>query len=769
MRVVCEIGRGRFGVVYKAWWMKDTPRLVALKILTVAGDMEVHRFDREISVLQRIESPHIVKCLHAGESAGSHYFVMDYVRGTHLDEFLRTRTTGLPEKLRVFQRVCSAVADAHATGVIHRDLKPRNILVDDAGAPHILDFGICSVYQGVGTSMAVDTITQHGDVIGTLKYMSPEQAWGGVAGPIDARSDIWSLGIMLYEIATGGKYPYPLKGTAEKSLQEVLLDDIRRKLPRPPNLEGVPDGREIETLIERCLMWEATQRIPSVRDLARDVRLYLAGERIQTRRMGLGYRVKRLAIGAAARSRWSFAAAFVAFVAVLLWGSAHLFNVGWFESDMASTHSDTAPTTPIWSKPIEGIVIVGLGDDSIPAIQTLAAAEGLTAITDNVTTWRGLHAHTLRRLATAHPSAIVWDYYFRSPQQADEEFASAIRDVETAGIPVVLAAKAYDVRGMPDLSSALRERLGTTLRHGAIVARDMVHCPGEFVVAIKTGTEKTIPSLALVATAAVRHPETYLKVDWDSRRDWVRLMYEFEPGAYHRDVEHLRPTSTIGVIDDLTLVSSGDTLATVTVKLHEPQTWLARSISYQELLSLEPTVMEKQVRGRIVLFGDLRHRRDGFQPDRHSVRFGTRIVPDVPGCYLLADAITGLLAQRYQRAAFPPGFAGFLAMLLLGTLGCTAAIRLAHATPLFTQPWRAAVWCAIVALTAGSYTTMLAADTFVSVAAGMSGVAFLLPFAGMLWVEMARNRHRILDHNRQVIEGFGLDSAGTLTVSPTRD
>ncbi len=152
LRVVCEIGRGRFGIVYKAWWLKDTPRLVALKILTVAGDMEVHRFDREIAVLRRIESPRIVKCLHAGESAGAHYFVMDYVRGTHLDEFLGTHTSSLSEKLKVFERVCSAVADAHASGVIHRDLKPRNILVDDTGEPHILDFGICSVHKGVGTS-----------------------------------------------------------------------------------------------------------------------------------------------------------------------------------------------------------------------------------------------------------------------------------------------------------------------------------------------------------------------------------------------------------------------------------------------------------------------------------------------------------------------------------------------------------------------------------------------------------------------------------------
>ena len=125
--VVKEIGRGRFGAVYKAWWLKDKPRTVALKILTCPGEMEKSRFDREIAVLTKLDSPWIVKCLDSGKTGDALYYVMDLVEGVHLDEYLEssTCTVTLKGKLTVFQRVCRAVADAHAKGVVHRDLKPR--------------------------------------------------------------------------------------------------------------------------------------------------------------------------------------------------------------------------------------------------------------------------------------------------------------------------------------------------------------------------------------------------------------------------------------------------------------------------------------------------------------------------------------------------------------------------------------------------------------------------------------------------------------------
>ncbi len=133
--IIKEIGRGRFGVVYKAWSLSGEPRIVALKVLSCPGEMEQSRFDREIAVLKKIDSPWITKCLASGKTGESMYYTMDFVEGMHLDQHLAKSAADLNGKLAVFTRVCRAVADAHAQGVIHRDLKPRNILIDAEGQP----------------------------------------------------------------------------------------------------------------------------------------------------------------------------------------------------------------------------------------------------------------------------------------------------------------------------------------------------------------------------------------------------------------------------------------------------------------------------------------------------------------------------------------------------------------------------------------------------------------------------------------------------------
>ena len=236
-RFVKEIGRGRFGVVYKAWWTCGRPRIVALKLLSCPSEMERSRFNREVAVLKKLDCPSIVKCLDSGTVGEAVYYVMDLVDGVHLDEYIKESTHNLAEKLTVFADVCRAVASAHAMGVVHRDLKPRNILIDARGKPHVLDFGICSVDRLEWSTAAQQTITHPGDLIGTLRYMSPEQAWGGAAGVIDERSDIWALGIMLCEIVTEGDYPYSLEPMPDKSIHEALLERIRKELPKLPKLQ----------------------------------------------------------------------------------------------------------------------------------------------------------------------------------------------------------------------------------------------------------------------------------------------------------------------------------------------------------------------------------------------------------------------------------------------------------------------------------------------------------------------------------------------------
>jgi len=557
--VVKEIGRGRFGVVYKAWSLKGRPHVVALKVLTSHGEMEEHRFDREISVLKKIDSPWIVKCHDSGTLGDARYYVMDLVEGVHLDEYLTKSELDLHGKLVIFQRVCRAVADAHTKGVIHRDLKPRNILIDKDGQPHILDFGICSLDSMDGSSQGQTTITQAGDVIGTLKYMSPEQAWGGVTRSIDERSDVWALGVMLYEIVTEGRYPYSLEPTPDRSAHEALLERIRRELPRLPRLDHIPRGRDLEVLLERCLAWEPEQRIESARKLAVDLGSYCRGRRIKTKPLRVSYRLRRLAIGAAVGMRWIFPITFVATMGVILWIAIWVGNVGWSVTghDYQSSVQAVLPAAAL-GEAGDAFLIVGVSDDTVDAVVQFATDNGIEGVTSRVPTWRAIHGHLMERLARHRPTAVVWDYYFRTPRSGDAKFVAGSEALEEAGVPVMVASLSYEEDGSPDLSPAIVEAFGDRLRHGAIGARDMVERPGEFVLAAKRGDRVILPSLALRTLAAVLHPDTQIDVDWVGRQERLHLLYEIEPGAYLRERDRIELSRVFEVLEAKPPMRAGD-------------------------------------------------------------------------------------------------------------------------------------------------------------------------------------------------------------------
>lgn len=808
--VVKEIGRGRFGAVYKAWWLKDKPRTVALKILTCPGEMEKSRFDREIAVLTKLDSPWIVKCLDSGVAAwplqsrfaggDALYYVMDLVEGVHLDEYLEASTHDLKGKLTVFQRVCRGVADAHAKGVVHRDLKPRNILIDADGQPHILDFGICAVQAtdwsdvALRRSWARGTITNPGDVIGTLRYMSPEQAWGGRAGAIDERTDIWALGVMLYEIVTDGGYPYSREATEEKPAHEALLERIRKELPRLPRLQSIPRGTELEVLLERCLAWEPDRRLESTAKLAEDLERFVSGKRIKTKPLWMPYRLKRLAVGAASRSRWMFSAAFVAILGMTLWPVTFLFGVGWQVNGYQYQGQDDA-SAPLLSSPLyqggneggsqdrarDGILIVGVFDDTVDAVVNFASEARIDGVTTDVTTWRAVHGYLMERLAAGltptcgRPKAVVWDYYFSTPQPGDARLVSGIRKLEEAGIPVLLAALTYGEDGTPDLSPGITRPLGDQkgnpalpVRCGAIVARDMVQRPGEFVTAIKHDNGTVVPSLALATLAAVLHPDARLDLDWAGRTRRIDLLYEIKPGAYLRERDRIELTRVFEILHTRQLARAGDLLACNTFELVRPERWGRQTIPYQTLLTCPDDELQTLVTNKLIIIGDLRTTRIGFTPDRHPVKFGTSIIHDVPGCYLLADAVAGLLERRYVTAAFPLSPLTFVSMLLVAAVGCLLPIRLATRKELEKPFKRRLLLAALLALSASCVFGMTRANSYTGVHLAMGGLSLFFPMIGAFWVEFIRNRHRIADPNGNAFDNFVLTTGATLTMPRRR-
>ncbi|MFO0972871.1 MAG: serine/threonine-protein kinase [Phycisphaerae bacterium] len=258
-RVLREIHRGGQGVVFQAV-QESTRRKVAIKVLRggpFADATELARFDREVDVLSRLKHPHIVTIHDRGLTSGHAYYVMDYIPGRALDAFVAGGDRPLRDVLSLFVKVCDAVNVAHLRGVIHRDLKPGNIRVDDEGEPRILDFGLAkfSRESGAGSS-AVMTLT--GQFVGSLPWASPEQA-GGDSDLIDVRTDVYSLGVVLYQLLTG-RFPYPVVGRIRDVVQ-----NITQSTPTRPSTVQRRVEHDLELIVLKCLAKEPERPLPERR------------------------------------------------------------------------------------------------------------------------------------------------------------------------------------------------------------------------------------------------------------------------------------------------------------------------------------------------------------------------------------------------------------------------------------------------------------------------------------------------------------------------
>jgi predicted Ser/Thr protein kinase len=232
------LGRGGMGVVYKAR-QKSLDRWVALKILPperVGEERFAERFEREAQTLAKLNHPNIVTVFDYGESGGLFYIVMEYVDGVNLRDLLRDGKLSAEQALAIVPPVCEALQYAHDQGIVHRDIKPENLLLDRAGRIKIADFGIASLV-GAGA-----------EGIGTPPYMAPEQA----AGEVDHRADIYSLGVVLYELLTGERPGGKLEAPARRVLVDVRLDEIvLRALETEPALRYQTAG-EFRTVVENA-------------------------------------------------------------------------------------------------------------------------------------------------------------------------------------------------------------------------------------------------------------------------------------------------------------------------------------------------------------------------------------------------------------------------------------------------------------------------------------------------------------------------------------
>jgi serine/threonine protein kinase len=272
-QIIKELPRGGQAIVYKAMH-KATKMKVALKVLLpgLHGSVKARRhFEQEVLLAASLHHPNIVAIHDSGILLGQYYFSMEYIRGEMVDRYVDSHHLSLRDRLKLFCKICDAMSHAHQRGVMHRDLKPSNILVDDRGEPHILDFGLAKTIVSSRTdsgSTMIPTIT--GQIKGTVEYMSPEQA-AGQPDLIDIRTDIYSLGVILYKILIG-RMPYDVSESAFEVLHKIQCDEPIR----PRQIVGKLDS-DVEAILLKALAKDRNQRYQSAAELQHDIQCFLEG------------------------------------------------------------------------------------------------------------------------------------------------------------------------------------------------------------------------------------------------------------------------------------------------------------------------------------------------------------------------------------------------------------------------------------------------------------------------------------------------------------
>jgi eukaryotic-like serine/threonine-protein kinase len=352
-KLLQQLGEGGMGTVFMAEQTSPVRRKVALKVIKAGTDSRqvVARFEAERQALSLMDHVNIARVLDAGATdSGLPYFVMELVHGVPITRYCDDNRLTPRQRLELFIPVCQAIQHAHQKGIIHRDIKPTNVMVtlyDGKPIPKVIDFGVAKATEQRLTERTL--FTQYGTMVGTLEYMSPEQAEMSALG-VDTRSDIYSLGVLLYELLTGST-PLTHQRMKQAALGEILRMIKEEEPPRPSTrlsdsgeaLASISAQRhmeparltklvrgELDWIVMKTLEKDRNRRYETANGFAADVQRYLNDEPVQACPPSVGYRLRKFA----RRNRTALATAAVIGVALML----AVGSLGWAVRDRAARH-----------------------------------------------------------------------------------------------------------------------------------------------------------------------------------------------------------------------------------------------------------------------------------------------------------------------------------------------------------------------------------------------------------------------------------------------
>ena len=449
------LGEGGMGAVYKA---KDlaVDRLVALKVIRpdlARNSAIIDRFKQELLLSQRVTHRNVIRIYDLGEGDGVKFITMEYIEGKDLRNLIRERRKLPPvEAIEIMEQVCLALDAAHNVGVIHRDLKPQNIMIDQTGRVLVMDFGLARTLEG-------DGMTQSGALVGTMEYMSPEQA---LAKPLDQRSDLFSAGLIFYELLTG-EMPFH----ADSALASLIRRTQERAVPISDFDASIPAN--LTAIVSKCLERDASLRYRSAKELLADLETWQGATAAATLRFG--------DVGRWAPSAWPW----ITLVAVVL----VLGGVGFRYRDqlLASKPRLTAAVKPEVSLAILPFRNAS-GDASLdwlgPSLAEMLSTDvGQSAHLSTISTDR-LHQilkdlqittdvpidpSNLRRIAEfSSADTIVWGQYAKFGEQIriDATLQDLKHDRRTA-LKIDFASEKEVPGGIDRLAESIRQNLGMSV------------------------------------------------------------------------------------------------------------------------------------------------------------------------------------------------------------------------------------------------------------------------------------------------------------------